>query len=392
MEEGLTTLHQLELLEDTLDDFLDGSGVTDEVRCHLQTTWRDIAQTDHDVTWDPLNEIRLVLLTDVQDLLFNVLSRNTATEQSHAGQVQTVAWVAGCHHVLVVEHLAGEFGDGQGAVHLAAAGSERCETVQHDLHTHERHQVGGNLTKVGIELTREPEGAGLARENERDEVVQVTIGWASKLQGTEADIVQGLVIDGEEDISAIEECVDGKACVVRLDDHIGHEWRWDDGEGALHLLIELFVNLGQDEGTKTGTGTTTEGVAKLEALHAVACLSLLTNHIHDGIDQVKTVRQVSTGIVVTGTGLAEHEVLRAEQLAEGAGADAVHRTRLKINQDCTGDVTATSCLVVVHVDVLDLQLRVAAVLTVRVDTVLVRDYFPELRADLVTTLACLNVN
>ena len=40
------------------------------------------------------------------------------------GQVAAVARVTGCHHVLGIEHLLGELGDGQRPVLLAAAGSE----------------------------------------------------------------------------------------------------------------------------------------------------------------------------------------------------------------------------------------------------------------------------
>ena len=47
------------------------------------------------------------------------------------------------------------------------------------------------------------------------------------------------------------------------------------------------------------------------------------------------------------------------------------------------------CLIEVHVDALELQVRVAVVRTRRVDAVLVRDHLPELGADLV---ACVQHN
>jgi len=48
MEEGLSALHQLKLLEDTLYNFFDSSRIADEVRSHLKASWWDITHSDHD--------------------------------------------------------------------------------------------------------------------------------------------------------------------------------------------------------------------------------------------------------------------------------------------------------------------------------------------------------
>ena len=69
-----------------------------------------------------------------------------------------------------------------------------------------------------------------------------------------------------------------------------------------------------------------------------------------------------------------------EELPEGAGTHAVHRTRLQIHQDRPGDVATARRLVVVDIDPLQLQVRVTMVGPGRVDAVLVRDHLPELGA------------
>lgn len=48
-------------------------------------------------------------------------------------------WVGGSHHVLGVEHLLGELSDGDGAVLLAAAGSQWGETGHEEVKTRERN-------------------------------------------------------------------------------------------------------------------------------------------------------------------------------------------------------------------------------------------------------------
>ena len=90
------------------------------------------------------------------------------------------------------------------------------------------------------------------------------------------------------------------------------------------------------------------------------------------------------GPVVTGSGLTEDEVVRAEELTEGTGADGIHGSGLQIHKDGAGDVTTTGGLVVVNVDALQLKVGVTVVGTGGVNAVLIRDDFPEFGADLVT--------
>jgi hypothetical protein len=101
---------------------------------------------------------------------------------------------------------------------------------------------------------------------------------------------------------------------------------------------------------------------------------------------------MSLGPIVTGSGLAENKVIGSEELAERTGTDRVHGTGLKIHQDSTGHVATTGGFVVVDVDSLKLKIGVSVVSTGGVNTMLVRDDFPKLGTNLVTTLAGLNVN
>ena len=50
-----------------------------------------------------------------------------------------------------------------------------------------------------------------------------------------------------------------------------------------------------------------------------------------------TLSVVSLGPVVPGSGLAEHEVVRPEDLAEGPGPDGVHGAGLQVHQDGLGE-------------------------------------------------------
>merc|ERR1712057_26935 len=256
----------------------------------------------------------------------------------------------------------------------------------------EGDEVDAELAEVRVELTGEAQAAGHAGHAGRAEMVQVTVGGGGELEGTEADVVQGLVVQAHALVGVLDQLVDGEGGVVGLDDGVGHLGGWHDGEGEHHAVGVLLTDLGDEESSHTGTRATTEGVAELEALEAIAGLGLLADNIEDGVDELGTLSVVTLGPVVTGTGLPEDKVVRAEELTEGTSTDRVHGTGLEVHEDGTGHVAAAGGLVVVHVDALQLEVGVTVVGTGGVNTVLIGDNLPELGTNLVTALASLDVN
>mmetsp|Transcript_3264 Transcript_3264/g.5371 ORF Transcript_3264/g.5371 Transcript_3264/m.5371 type:complete len:455 (+) Transcript_3264:329-1693(+) len=392
VQESLAPEHGSELLRDTLEHLLDGSAVTNEGSRHLKTLRRDIANGGLDIVGDPLNEVRRVLVLDVKHLLIDLLGGHTTTEKGGGGEVTTVAGISGAHHVLGIPHLLGKLGDGEGTVLLAATGGEGGETNHEEVETGEGDKVDGKLTEISVELTGEAEAAGDAGHDGGDKMVKVTEGGGGELKGAEADIVESLVIEDHALIGVLNELMNGEGGVVGLNDGIRHLGGGDDGEGEHHAVRVLLTDLGNKEGSHTGTGTTTERVADLEALKAIAGLSLLADNIKDRVNELSTLSVVTLSPVVTGTSLAEDKVVRAENLTIGTRADGIHGTGLKIHEDGTGDIAASSGLVEVDVDALKLEVAVTKGGTGGVDAVLIRDDLPELGTDLVTALATLNMN
>lgn len=142
---------------------------------------------------------------------------------------------------------------------------------------------------------------------------------------------------------------------------------------------------------ETNSSENSRDQAEHITLQAVAVLGLFPHNVEHRVDQLSSFGVVTLGPVVPGTGLAEHEVVRPEDLPVRSRSDAVHGPRLQIHEHGARHEPSTARLVVVDIDPLELQVVVALVASGRVDAVLGADDLPELRSDLVAALATLDV-
>lgn len=85
----------------------------------------------------------------------------------------------------------------------------------------EGDQVDRQLAQVRVELARETQARGDAGHDGRDEVVQVAVSGGGQLEGAEADVVEGFVVDAEGFVRVFDELVHREGGVVGLDDGVG---------------------------------------------------------------------------------------------------------------------------------------------------------------------------
>jgi len=392
VQESLSSEHSGELFADSLEELLDGGGVTNEGGAHFKSSWWDIANGGLHVVRDPFNKVTGVLVLGVEHLFVDFLHGHSSSEHGGDSQVSTVSWIASGHHVLGIEHLLGQLWDGQGSVLLATPGGQWSETWHEEVESGEWDHVDSEFPQISVQLTGESEAGGDTGHGGGDEMVQVTVGWGGELQGSEANIVESLVIDTVGLVGVLNELVDGEGGVVRLDDGVRDFWRWDNGEGVHDSVWVFLSDFGDQKSSHTGSGTATKRVSELKTLKAITRFGLLSHNIEHTINELGTLGVVTFSPVITSSGLTENEVIWSEDLAEWSGSNGIHGTWLQIDEDGSWDVLATGGFIVVDVDSLELEIGVTVVGSGWVDSVLVGDDLPEFGTDLVTALAGLKVD
>ena len=119
-------------------------------------------------------------------------------------------------------------------------------------------------SEIRTQLTGETKASGDSRHDGRHQVVKITVGGGGELKGTEADVVQGLVINAESLVRVLDKLMNREGGVVGLDNGVRNLGRRHNGESAHHTVGVFLTDLGDQKSSHSGTSTTTEGVSNLE--------------------------------------------------------------------------------------------------------------------------------
>jgi len=251
------------------------------------------------------------------------------------------------------------------------------------------HQVSLELSDIDVEGTIETEGSGQGRDDLGNQSVKVGVGGSVDVEGTLADVIYGLIVEHESDISVLKEGVGGEHGVVGLNDGGGDLGGGVDAEVELALLAIVNRETLQEEGSETGTCTSTNRVEDEETLETSALISELSHSVQAEVHNLLTNGVMTTGIVVCGILLAGNELLRVEQLAVSSGTDLINYSGLQVKEDSTGNVLASSSLGEEGVEgIITISHRlVGGHLTIRLDAMLKAVKFPAGISDLGSSLS-----
>jgi len=137
---------------------------------------------------------------------------------------------------------------------------------KHEMDSGVWDEVGLELSDIDVEGTIESKRGSKGRDDLGDQSVQVGVSGSLDVEGSSTDIVDGFVVKHDGDVSMLEERVSGQDGVVWFNNSGGDLWGWVDGETKFGLLTVINGKSLEEERSKTGSGTTTDGIEDEETL------------------------------------------------------------------------------------------------------------------------------
>jgi len=257
-----------------------------------------------------------------------------------------------------------------------------------------RYEVGLEFGDINVKGTIESEGGSQGGDDLGDESVKVGVGGSLDIKVSSGNIIDGFVIKDDSDISVLKKGVSGEDGVVRFNNGGGDLRRRIDGETKLGLLTVINRESFEEEGSKTGSGTTTDGVEDEETLETSALIGKLSDSIEAEIDDFLTNGVVTTSEVVGSIFFTRDELLRMEELSVGTSSNFIDDGWLKIEEDSSGDVLTGTSLGEEGVEsiITTTDRFVGRHLTIGLDSVLKAEEFPTGVTNLDTGLTAVDRN
>ena len=159
------------------------------------------------------------------------------------------------------------------------------------MQTGKRDHVHGQFSQISIQLAWKPEASSDPWHGKRHQMIEISIGGCSQFQGSEANVIQGLIIDAECFICVLNQLVDGQGCIIRLHNSV-RDFGGRNNRVAVHDSVRVFLPyFGDQKGSHPWSGSTSEWMCKLKALETVASFCLSSCTIKNTINKLSTCQE-----------------------------------------------------------------------------------------------------
>jgi hypothetical protein len=136
-----------------------------------------------------------IFVLHTSHLFFDFFRADVAAENGSNRQVSPVPWIDCSHHVLRIKHLLSQFRNIDMAELLRSLGNQGSESDHEEVQTGERDHINGKFSKIRVQLTGETKTGGNARHDQRNEMIEISVGRGLESESTKANIVQSLVVN-----------------------------------------------------------------------------------------------------------------------------------------------------------------------------------------------------
>jgi len=256
------------------------------------------------------------------------------------------------------------------------------------------HQIGLEFSDIHIQGTVESQRGSQRRDDLGHQSVEVGVGGSLDIQLSSADVVDGFVVQHDGHIGVFQQGVSGQDGVVRFHNGSGYLGRGVHSEAQLGFLAVVHGKSFQEEGSESGSSSSTDGVEDHEALETSTVVSQLPDSVEAQVNDFLTNGVVTSGEVVGSIFLSADQLFGVEQLSVGAGPDFIDDGGFQIQEDTSGDVFTSTSFAEEGVEgiITTADSLIGGHLAIGLDTVFQAEQFPAGVTNLDTGLTNMNTD
>ena len=352
VNEGTLGVHEIELVVDSGEHLSNGGRVGNHAHGTLHlgkiSTGNDggrlVVDTALETSRGPVNELNGSLGLDGGNGGVDILGHDISSVHETAGHVLSVTGIALDHGGSGLENGVGDLRNRELLVVCLLSRDDGSVRGKHEMNSRVRHKIGLELGDIDIKSTVESERSSQGRDDLSNESVKIRVRGSLDIQGTSADIVDGLVIEHNGNIGVLEKSMRGKHAIVGLYNGGGNLRTRVDAESKLGLLSVVNGKSLGKKSSKTRSRTSSNGVEDEESLKTGTLIGELSHTVEHEINDLLTDGVMSTSVVIRGILLSGDELLGMVQLSVGSRTNLVNDGGLEIDENTSGDVLSCSGL------------------------------------------------